>query len=262
MGEKDVISKSIIRQIVMDMANYLLNLEIVHLEEAQTEHQRVEVRHADIVMKAETKMGEQFILHIELQNDNHPEMALRMLRYYTDIALAYSGLPIRQYVIYIGKDKLKMPDGINQTAINYQYQLIDMHKLDCDKFIAEDNPDALILAILCDFKDKDSYTVVEDILKRLIKLTGNQPEKLRNYLKMLETLSTNRDLSDLLNEVEQKMLSEIEIEKLPSYMIGEARGEARGKAEVALRMLPIFEDDKISELTGLPLEQIKQLRQK
>lgn len=230
MGTKDVISKSLIREIVMDMALYLLDLKITHLEEAPTERQRVEVRQADIVMKAEDESGEHFILHLELQNDNDPKMPLRMMRYYTDIALSYPDELIRQYVIYIGKDSLSMASRISQGAWDYCYQLIDMHTLDCEQFMHEDNPDALVLAILCDFKGKNSSEVVEGIIRRLIELTGNQPERLRNYLKMLETLSTNRNLSQIFQEVENKMLSEIDIEKLPSYCIGEAVGMAKGEA--------------------------------
>jgi len=230
MGNKDIITKSLIRKIVMDMAIYLLDLKLTHLEEAPTERQRIEVRHADIVMKAIDEDGNHFILHLELQNDNDSAMPLRMMRYYTDIALAYPNEEIRQYVIYIGKAALTMKNTIKQGDWHYHYRLIDMHTLDCEQFIHKDNPDALVLAILCDFKGKDSKDVVEGIIKRLIKLTGDQPERLRNYLKMLETLSTNRDLSEIFQEVEKKMLSEIEIEKLPSYRLGEARGEVIGEA--------------------------------
>lgn len=66
MGTKDIVTKSLIREIVMDMALYLLDLKITHLEGAPTERQRIEVRHADIVMKAVDESGEHFILHLEL----------------------------------------------------------------------------------------------------------------------------------------------------------------------------------------------------
>jgi len=253
MGTKDVITKSLIREIVMDMALYLLDLKIIHLEEAATERQRIEVRQADIVMKAEDESGEHFILHLELQNDNDAKMPLRMMRYYTDIALSYPDELIRQYVIYIGQASLTMAKEVSQTSWHYNYQLIDMHTLDCEQFIHEDNPDALVLAILCDFKDKESSDVVEGIIRRLIELTGNQPERLQNYLKMLETLSTNRNLSQIFQEVENKMLSEIEIEKLPSYRIGEARGEARGEAIGEAR------GEAIGEARGIENERIQMI---
>jgi len=261
MGNKDIITKSLIREIVMDMAIYLLDLKLTHLEEAPTERQRIEVRHADIVMKAIDEDGNHFILHLELQNDNDSAMPLRMMRYYTDIALAYPNEEIRQYVIYIGKAALTMKNIIKQGDWHYHYRLIDMHTLDCEQFIHKDNPDALVLAILCDFKGKDSKDVVEGIIKRLIKLTGDQPERLRNYLKMLETLSTNRDLSEIFQEVEKKMLSEIEIEKLPSYRLGEARGEVIGEAnerfQVVLRAsVQGFDVQTIAKIANLSVQEV------
>ena len=266
MGTKDVITKSLIREIVMDMAIYLLDLKITHLEEAPTERQRIEVRHADIVMKAVDDTGEEFILHLELQNDNDHEMALRMMRYYTDIALAYPDEVIRQYVIYIGKAALSMNNRISQDDWHYNYQLIDMHTLDCEQFIHKDNPDVLVLAILCDFKGKDSSEVVEGIIRRLIELTANQPERLKNYLKMLETLSTNRDLSEIFQEVESKMLSEIDIEKLPSYRIGEIRGEARGEANERIQMIirassQGFDVKTIAKLVNLSNQEVNKVLQ-
>ena len=102
MGATDVISKSLIRRIVKDMAIYLLDLPVTRLEDLPTERRRIETRHADIVMRAELNDGQQFILHLELQDRNDGSMPLRMLRYYTDIALAYPKEPIRQYVIYTG----------------------------------------------------------------------------------------------------------------------------------------------------------------
>ena len=125
-----------------------------------------------------------------------------------------------------------MADSIQAQGWHYRYQLIDMHTLDCERFIHENNPDALVLAILCDFKGRDGREVVEGIIRRLIELIGSQPEKLRNYLKMLEILSTNRRLEGPFQEVESKMLREIDIEKLPSYQLGKGFGLEQGMKKV------------------------------
>ena len=195
-----------------------------------------------------------------------------MMRYYTDIALANPGIPIRQYVIYTGGPSLTMADSVQHEHWDYRYTLIDMHNLDCERFIEEDNPDALVLAILCDFKEKNSAQVIERIIERLIQLTGKQPDKLRNYLKMMESLSSNRDLSDEFKKVEKKMLTEIDIEKLPSYRIGleqgvilgEARGEARGEAKTQRQLVlnahrQGLDKQVIAAVTGLSVEKIDEL---
>nr|VFK38096.1 MAG: hypothetical protein BECKTC1821D_GA0114238_100362 [Candidatus Kentron sp. TC] len=50
---------------------------------------------------------------MEIQNSNDNTMPLRMTRYRTDILLAHPGLPLRQHLIYIGREPLTMPDGID-----------------------------------------------------------------------------------------------------------------------------------------------------
>ncbi len=228
MGYTDIISKSLIRALVKDMATYLLGLEIIHLEEAATERQRIETRMADIVMLAETTDQERFILHIELQNGNDRSMAQRMLRYYTDIALAQPGLPVRQYCIYTGKEALKMEDRIDGEGWRYRYSMIDMHRLDCRQFLQQNTPDALVIAVLCDFKGEDEEVMLQELVDRLIGMTRDQPDQMRNYLKMMETLSANRGLTDIFKAVETKMLREVDIEKLPSYQIGLEQGLGTG----------------------------------
>ena len=132
----------------MDLAIYLLKLPIEpdSLEVLQTEHQRVEDRRADLVVKLRETGGEAFILHIEIRNNNDDTMALRMLRYGSDILLAHPGLPLRQYVIYIGADPLTMRNGIEEADLRYRYGLLDMRAVDCRHLLEKDTPDALVLA--------------------------------------------------------------------------------------------------------------------
>jgi len=52
----------------------------------ENDHQRVEERRADLVVKARGSEGE-YLLHIEIQNDNQRLMPWRMLRYLAEIGL-------------------------------------------------------------------------------------------------------------------------------------------------------------------------------
>ena len=160
-------------------------------------------------------------------------MPKRMLRYYTDIALRFDTLPIHQYLIYIGKPKLTMKEGIDGKSIKYWYNMIDMHTIDCEKFIKMDTPDALVLSVLCDFKDKDELDILLYITKRLEELTKDE-HTLGKYMLILETLSTNRDLQSTLKEAES-MLREIKYEQLPSYEIGLERGMQQGMQQGTLQ---------------------------
>ena len=78
MGNKDIISKELIKEIGRDISMHILGIE---LEDEITligkEWTRVEKRDSDIVFLSGKK-----IIHIEIQNDNHKKMELRMLRYF------------------------------------------------------------------------------------------------------------------------------------------------------------------------------------
>ena len=228
MPTMDVISKNLIHEVVQGMAHHLFHLDIVELTELPTETRRVEARQADIVLKAMDRTGEQFILHLELQNTNHPEMPLRMMRYYTDIALAHPGMAIHQYVVYTGQGKLNMADQVVHPTWCYRYQLINMSTLDYREFIGDGSPSALALAILCDFKEQSAESVCETLLYRLVNLLEDAPDDLLKFLKIMEFLSINRDLESIFKTKEAEMLSTINIERMPSYQIGMEAGQIHG----------------------------------
>jgi hypothetical protein len=177
MGEKDIISKEVIRHLAVDLATYLLQLDIDpdSLQLIETEQQRVEDRRADLVARVCERGGEPFILHIEIQNNNDPDMPWRMLRYLTDIGLRHRDEPIRQYLIYIGEATNAMPSGLNRPGLVYEYHLLDMRTLDCGRFLNQRNPDALVLAILCDFKGLAPQLVVNQIFTELHQRNRSPP---------------------------------------------------------------------------------------
>jgi hypothetical protein len=165
------------------------------------ERVRVEKRDSDIVF-----MNNNRIIHIEIQNSNHKEMELRMLRYYSDILFEYKNYSVKQYLIYIGKDKFNMENEIKRDEISYKYGIINMKNIACEELLYHHSPSAVALSILCDFEGKDKQIVVNTILKRIKELTDGDEIRYKNYLKKVNILSTNRDLE---KEVEKgaKMLS-------------------------------------------------------
>lgn len=266
MGHKDITSKYILKHIVLDMAQYLLNMKLDSAEILETEKQRVEERRADLVVKATQKKNE-FILHIEVQNDNQSKMPIRMLRYYTDIAFSWPGYDVIQYLIYIGKQPLSMVSGIDRKNHYYQYQTIDMHQVDCSVFLGQDNPEAVVLAILCDFQKQDKRQIIREILNRVQQLTRNNEVQYRDCILMLEILSENRDLSGLIKE-EESMLSAIKLEDLPSYEIGVEKGIEQGieqgieknQIETVVNAYNAgLAVNKISQITGLSEKEINKI---
>jgi len=223
--KKDITTKETIKTITQDISKYILHLDVTDIEFVDKELQRVEKREADIVALCKVD-GVESILHLEIQNDNDKTMSKRMLRYYTDIKMRYDNLPIHQYLVYIGRPKLSMSENIVELNLNFRYNIVDMHTIDCEKFLSMDTPDALVLSILCDFKDRDEMDILKFILTRLEELIRDDEHRLGKYMLILDTLSTNRDLQDKLKEAEE-MLRDIKLEDLPSYQIVMERGKEK-----------------------------------
>jgi len=270
--KKDITTKDVIETITKDIAKYILNLNISEkIEFIDKELKRIEKREADLVAICEID-GEKSILHIEIQNANDSNMIFRMLRYYTEIKQLHKNLPVYQYVIYIGKRKLSMKNSLNTDNINFSYNLLDLATIDCEKFIEMDTPDALVLAILCDFKGKNEKDIVEYIITRIRELTKDDEYKLSQYMLALETLSENRNLQNKIKEVEA-MIREVKLENLPSYQLATERGLQRGleqgleqgrrqekKVIVINALKKGLDDNLIQEISGFDLDEIKKLK--
>jgi hypothetical protein len=76
-----------------------------------------------------------------------------------------------------------MADGITEAGLlDYQYGVVDMHKVNCAGLLVQDNPDALVLAVLCDFGERAPAEVVGYIVRRLRELTGSDDKRFREYM--------------------------------------------------------------------------------
>lgn len=241
---KDITSKVLLKRMAADMANLLLNLDVEpdSVELLETEKERVEQRRADLVIRARPRQSqEKVILHIEIQNNNQANITWRMLRYYQDIRGEHVE-PIQQYLLYIGKERCRMPQTIQEPNLSYQYTLVDMHTIDCNALLERNTPDALVLAILCDFKGRPAEAVVREIGTRLRLLLHNDDKGFLDYFSMLEILGQNRDLEQQLKET-KNMLTQIDVSRLPSYQWGREDTLKEFQAELAEKDIALQEKD-------------------
>lgn len=258
MGQKDIISKGILKRILLDMAVYLFRLELVDAELLATEEQRIEDRRSDLVAKVIPAQGEPFILHLEIQNANDLQMPVRMLRYLTDIQLAHPNDRIHQCLVYIGAERLTIPCGLDSPQLQYRYEMIDMRDIDYRTLYDSQGPDAIVLAILSDFGGEDAQEIVVRLLNKLRLLMGHDEGRLREYLQMLEVLADNRDLG--INIQEAYDMLQIDIERLPSYQKGMEKGMEKGEhlkaLAIARELLSLnFSVEQVAMVTKLsPIE--------
>ena len=276
MPEKDLISKQLLKRLLVGFSNQLFHLDITQAELIDNEQPRIESRRADLVARVKDANGKSYILHIEIQNDNQKNMPLRMLRYYSDIALAHVGEKVVQHLLYIGKAPLSMPNQIRDHNLLYHYEILDMRKQNSEHFLNSGNPDAIVLAILCNTQGQEPNALVARIIKELRRLHGDKLNKLRDSLKMLEVLAGNRNLQ---NAVKENVEMYIDVEKLGIYQLvkekseakGVARGEAKGmkkgraeyQQEIILQLLTKLPPEQVADLSGISLAKVRSIaRQK
>jgi hypothetical protein len=167
------------------------------LEEIPDDSQYTVEKKPDFLKKIKAEKPEdESILQIEIQTSDPKSMIKRMLIYYGFLYHDY-GIPVKQYVLYIGKKRgAKMPTSIKHENLDFQFNLVNISDLDHNDFLYSNRPEDVVIAILCDFKEKSAERIIETILMRL-KLLSVDDLALGKYLKQLEILSNLRNLQAL-----------------------------------------------------------------
>ena len=182
------------------------------------------------------------------------------------------GFEIVQYLLYTGKAPLTMPDHVCGRNWTYRYNVLDMRSQDSDYFLRSDNPDALVLAILCDPQGLEPKALVAHIIKELQRLHGPRLDSLRDSMVMLDVLASNRDLETIVKESGEMY---IDMEKLGLYQLvkeeseakgleqgmekGEAKGLVKGEQKMLLKFLANLTPEEAAKFSGLPLAEINSI---
>ena len=204
------------------------------------------------------------ILHIELQTYNDKRIAMRMLEYMLLIKDKYEDREVRQVVVYVGNDKMRMRDSIKWEDLEYRFKLIDIRDIDCEEVVRSEYISDIIIGGLCRVRDEDRY--VERLLSAIRRLSE---EKRKDAIKKALTLLRLRPI--LYSKVEERVKEEsmpltiVEIERDPYYKkgieIGLREGIERGKIETAVRMYEegIRDIVFISRITGIGVERLREI---
>ena len=134
--------------------------------------------------------------------------------------------------------------------------IMDMRRIDSEHFLRSENPDALVLAILCDIGGEPE-PVVAHIVEELRRLHGDQLDSLRDSLLKLENLARNRNLQNLVKEKSEMIVN---IEELATYQEGLEEGQQKMLSKL-LKLLDKLPPEKIAEFSGVPLEKIKAMQE-
>ncbi len=234
----------------------LLNIRVQSYETLPDGLQHTKERNTDLLRRVTDSNGDSFILHIEYQAANKPQMALRMAEYCI-MALRQYKLPVRQYVIYIGKGKATMPAAINEDNLKFHYTLLSMNQVDYRIFLRSDTPEEKILAILGNFENDPPELVARDICLELERCVPNALDAGR-YFRQLRVLAQLRNLNlNFLSNMES-ITSFFSDEKDILYIKGKKEGIEKGKKEGVEKGKEVFVRNLLSH-TDFSLEKIAAL---
>jgi predicted transposase YdaD len=177
----------------------------------------------------ETDGGEKFILQLEFQSVDEEGMVYRMQEYYGLLRRKY-GLPIKQFVVYLGRKPSRMQTRLAPDEVFEGFTLTSLREYSHERLLASDVPEEIILAVLSDFGGKKPAEVLKEILGKLQALSGEEIA-LRKHIRQLSVLARLRNLVKETQKQVTDMGLLYDITKDYLYQEGLEKGLTKGREE-------------------------------
>ncbi|HEY8970631.1 MAG TPA: hypothetical protein VIM64_16105, partial [Puia sp.] len=204
----------------------LLDIHVVYAEELPDDVQHTKERKPDVLKKITDDSGETFVLQIEFQSTDEPDMIFRMAEYYIMLIRRYR-IPVQQYVIYLDEGTPHMSDHFVSEQLQFNYRLIRLSAIDYRLFLKAENPEEKMLGILANFGDQDSLEAAARIVKEVFAVSNGDLSKER-YIQQLRILANLRNLQSEINTIMESVAKWWKIERDPFYWRGHKEGLEKG----------------------------------
>jgi hydroxymethylpyrimidine pyrophosphatase-like HAD family hydrolase len=157
----------ILKEIFSKAAGKIISIatgEQIHqeLEDITAEIEFVKSLRPDMIFRAGEK-----IFHIEIQVQQDKTLPKRMLIYSIGIEEKFGKEPV-QIVLFVGKGK-PPPSYFKSEFKTFKFKVVDMKKINPDRFIKSDKPEEVIVGILAG-KLKDKPQIIERVKKRIVEI--------------------------------------------------------------------------------------------
>ncbi|RZJ99238.1 MAG: hypothetical protein EOO43_27140 [Flavobacterium sp.] len=196
--------------------------------------------------------GNTYILHVEFESKNKRKMNFRMGEYRCMLHQIYNH-PVKQYVIYIGKARLSIPNGIDLPGLRFEYTLISISDLSYKLFLFSNEPEEQILSVLANFGDDDPTAAIESVLKKLGKSSSGELTD-NKYYEQLRVLLQMRNLDEETDKAMESVNTFFKIERDTLYKWGRKAEALEIAREMKKDKFPI---ETIAKLTKLSIEEIE-----
>ncbi|SFD01798.1 conserved hypothetical protein (putative transposase or invertase) [Chitinophaga sp. CF118] len=254
----------------------VLSLDISESIEIPDDIQYTKERKPDVLKKITDRNNNEYVLHIEWQSQNDKNMVYRMAEYAVMLYRKYR-LPVKQYVIFVGNNGVKMITEIKHENLKFRYKIIDFKKFDYKLFLNAEDPAIKVFAILGNFEKDGDEKAVENIYNevRRADTEGLTGKKHYNQLRVLVQLRNEKINLKFNNMISTS--SFYKVEKDAHYLIGKEQGLEEGKGigieqgiekgkeeekrETAIRMKNLgFEAESIAKSLNISVRNVKKLQ--
>ncbi|MEM9272288.1 MAG: DUF4351 domain-containing protein [Cyanobacteria bacterium P01_F01_bin.143] len=206
-----------------------------------------------------------FLVHLENQASNAPEFNRRMFRYFCSLFLKYN-IPIYPIVIfsYDSPQRLNRNDFVidfpDRQVLNFNYQIIQLNRLDWHDFLKQKNPIAAALMAKMKIAPGDRPKVKAQCLRLMVTLKLD-PAKMQLISGFVDTYLR---LNDAEKTIFQSELSKMRLEEQEQIMQittswkeeGRLEGRLEEKLSITLRQL----NRKLGNLPEAIATQVKSLK--
>ncbi len=258
-SQYDKIFKENIEAVIPSLMKNVLGIIAVESEELPDDIQHTKERKPDVLKKVKDEQGKMFVLHLEFQLVDEPEMVYRMADYHIMLARKYK-LPIRQYVLFLGTGAPKMDTRYESELMSYNFLLIAFADLDYYTFLKSKQPEEVILGVLANFKGESPETVLHQIIQR-VEETAEGDLALKRYFSQLRVLAQLRNLGQTLRDLAMDSITKfVSVEKDAAYMVAQEKEQI--KFVTNLLADTDFAVERIAKIAGVSVDFVASIQKK
>jgi hypothetical protein len=258
-SQYDKIFKENIEAVISSIMQNVLDITAVSMEELPDDIQHTKERKPDTLKKITDDKGNTFVLQIEFQVKNDDDMIHRMLDYKAMLFRKYL-IPVRQYVIYLGKGKLTMESSLQTLDLAFKYNLLALNTIDYKIFLNSNQPEEVILSVLANFNKETPENALKYIILRLEETTEGDLA-LKRYFKQLRILAQLRKLEQKLKIIVMDSIAKyIDEEKDVAFLVGFDKGKESFVLYLLQEGTKTF--NQIADIAGVTVSFVKSVKQK
>lgn len=248
----DKIVKENMQKVLPVLVKDILDLNIVAQEDLQESLQHTTETIPDQLSKVTDSNGNTYILHIEWQSENDSSMDNRMLSYRAMLRRKHK-LAVKQYVIFLAREKSVMPHTIDEENLKFSYNLIALRRYSYKTFLKSPVPEQKLLAVFGDFEQESPESVITQILNGIENEADGELNRLR-YREQLRALIQLRKLGKQFKTA-MGTITTFKVENDPFYQDGIKQGVKEGVKQGVFKKNHDFVENLIIKL-GLSDEQV------